>query len=98
MTFVQLAIAFEALYGGTEEDPIEKTISNRIAYSVGRSTGEREQLRTDFAEFYRTRSKVVRRGATRLNYEQYQQFLMGQEVLTRCLKRELELLPRREEE
>lgn len=93
MTFVQLAIAFEALYGGTEEEPVGSTISNRIAYSVGQSTGEREELRAEFVEFYKTRSKVVHRGATKLNYAQYQQFRKAQHVLTRCLRRELELLP-----
>jgi Apea-like HEPN len=93
IAFVQVAIGFEALYGGDINDPIKKTLSNRVAYSLGTSPGEREQLADEFEKFYDTRSKVVHTGASRLNVDQRKQFEFGKHVLNRCLQHELSLIP-----
>jgi hypothetical protein len=89
--FVQLAIAFEALYGGTEKEPVTETLANRVAYSLGTNPAEREELRGTFAAFYGTRSTVVHSGATRLTAEQMRQFGWARSVLFRALKHELAL-------
>jgi hypothetical protein len=93
MAFVQVAIGFEALYGGEINDPIKKTLSNRVAYSLGKSPGEREELANLFVDFYDTRSKVVHTGASRLNLNQRKQFEFGKNVLGRCLHHELSMIP-----
>lgn len=43
-TFVQTAIALDPLYGGTETDPVVATLTNRIAYTLGRAPQERHML------------------------------------------------------
>jgi len=93
IAFVQVAIGFEALFGGDVNDPIKKTLSNRVAYSLGKSPLEREELADLFIKFYDTRSKVVHTGASRLNMEQRKQFEFGKDVLGRCQLHELSLIP-----
>jgi hypothetical protein len=93
MSFVQTAIAFEALYGGGKEEPVGKTISTRIAYSLGRSASERENIEKTFVKFYEVRSKVVHAGATRLTGEQRMQLFACQQLLGRGLRHELSLVP-----
>jgi hypothetical protein len=92
MAFVQVSIAFEALYGGSKDDAIGKTLSNRVAYSLGRSAAGREELISQFLEFYDTRSIVVHSGATRLTKLQRTQFANGKEMLGQCLRHEMGLL------
>jgi hypothetical protein len=58
-TFIQAAIAPESLYGGGIDEPVGKTLSNRLAYSLGKSAREREQLQVLFENFYVTGSRVV---------------------------------------
>jgi hypothetical protein len=93
IAFVQVAIGFETLYGGEKDEPVKQTLSNRVAYSVGESPAEREELATEFVKFYTTRSKVVHTGASRLSWEQRQQLDFGKDVLKRCLQHELSLIP-----
>jgi hypothetical protein len=93
IAFVQVAIGFEALYGGENNEPVKQTLSNRVAYSLGKSPVEREELAGEFIKFYTTRSKVVHTGASRLNFEQRKQFDFGKAVLNRCLQHELSLIP-----
>jgi hypothetical protein len=91
--FVQLAIGFETLYGGESTDPVKQTLSNRVAYSLGKNPGERQDLAEKFVEFYTSRSKVVHTGVSSLNVEQRRQFEFGKELLNRCLRHELSLIP-----
>jgi Apea-like HEPN len=91
-TVVQTAIAFETLYGGKGSDPVVKTLSNRVAYSLGRSPQGRERFRSDFVEFYNMRSDVVHRGATRLSDAELRRVFQAQEVLREALRHELSLL------
>jgi hypothetical protein len=89
---VQVAIGFGALNGGDINDPIKKTRSNRVAYSLSRTSGEQEELADLLVKFY-DRSKIVHAGASRLNVEQRKQFEFGKDLLNRCLKHELSLIP-----
>jgi Apea-like HEPN len=92
MTFVQVAIAFEALYGGSKDDSIGKTLSNRVVYSLGKSPANREDHISAFLEFYSTRSIVVHSEATRLSKLQRTQFANGKQMLRQCLRHEMALL------
>jgi hypothetical protein len=93
-TFVQTAIAFEALYGGAKDEPVMETLSNRVAYSLGTSPQNREQLIQMFLTFYSTRSRVVHSGATRLTAEQAQELGQAQWILNMALRHELRLVAR----
>ena len=93
-TFVQTAIALEALYGGTETEPVVETLTNRIAYTLGRAPQERHLLSRQFRAFYKTRSKVVHSGASRLSGDKRLQLANAQHVLSRALVHELELVSR----
>lgn len=91
-TFVQTAIAFEALYGGGKSDPVVETLSNRLAYALGKTPQHRDFLREKFTEFYGIRSAVVHSGASRLTGEQRNILLfVRNSVLRDALKHELEL-------
>ena len=90
--FVQAAIALEALYGGGADEPIRNTLSNRVAYSLGKTHEQREDLRTFIHEFYDTRSRVVHRGATRLDGTQRQQPDRARQVLHQALNHELRMV------
>jgi hypothetical protein len=92
MTFVQVSIAFEALYGGSKDDAIGRTLSNRVAYSLGKSPASREEYISEFLDFYGTRSIVVHSGATRLTKLQRTQFANGKQMLRQCLRHEMGLL------
>jgi hypothetical protein len=91
-SFVQAAIAFEALYGGNKREPVVETLANRVAYSLGTTPQDREQLTDSFLAFYGTRSKVVHSGATRLTSEQQRQLRRAQFTLKEALRHELGLV------
>jgi hypothetical protein len=91
-TFVQAAIALESLYGGDVDEPVGKTLSNRLAYALGKSPQEREQLHALFESFYKTRSRVVHSGVSRLNVGARQQLLEARTVLKKALAHELSLI------
>jgi hypothetical protein len=91
-TFVQTAIAFEALYGGAKGEPIVETLANRVAYSLGSSPQTREQHVQALRSFYGTRSSVVHSGATRLGREEERQLYLAQITLKRAFHHELRLV------
>jgi len=91
-TFVQTAIAFEALYGGAKGEPVMETLANRVAYSLGTSPQSREHLVHTLRSFYDTRSAVVHSGATRLAGEQERQLIQAQAILKQALQHELRLV------
>lgn len=96
-TLVQTAIAFESLYParklekGVEPEPIVSTLSNRVAYSLGRSSAQRENIREGISEFYAMRSSVVHSGGTTLSTGQRMHLSYAQAVLTRALRHEMAL-------
>lgn len=91
-TFVQTAIAYEALYGGGKSEPVVETLANRLAYALGKSPQFRESLRQWFTDFYDIRSKVVHSGASRLTGEQRRMLSIMRNVLHQALEHELDLL------
>jgi|HubBroStandDraft_4_1064222.scaffolds.fasta_scaffold15379_6 hypothetical protein len=89
---VQTAIAFEALYGGSKQDPVVETLSNRVAYTLGTSPQAREELIDSFITFYGTRSKVVHSGASRLTREQQGHLARAIAILHQAFRHELRLV------
>lgn len=92
-TFLQTAIAFEALYGGGKGEPVVETLANRLAYALGKTPQHREHLRKAFTDFYNIRSTVVHSGASRLTgYQRNVLLFMQRSVLYDALKHELDLV------
>lgn len=91
--FLQVAIAFETLYGAEDDEPITETLANRVAYTLGKSPTARGNLYAGFREFYRRRSKIVHTGASRLSAGDLGKLRWGKEVLESVLRHEISLLP-----
>jgi hypothetical protein len=91
MGYVQIAIAFEALCGGGKNEPVVETIANRVAYSIGKSSGERAHLLKQFREFYNKRSGIVHNGSTRLSREETGLYYWARQTLQRLLITEMEV-------
>lgn len=91
MSYVQLAIAFEALYGGTKDDPVVETLSNRLVYGLASSEVERDTLAQRFHVFYGKRSRIVHSGASRLMPDETELFRWGMDTLRRALAHEIGL-------
>jgi Apea-like HEPN len=91
-TVVQTAIAYEALYGGGQGEPVVATLANRLAYALGKSPQFRESLREWFTDFYKNRSDVVHNGASRLTGKQRHDLSIMRNILHQALAHELDLL------
>jgi hypothetical protein len=91
MNYVQLAIAFEALYGGTKEDRVVETLSNRLVYGLARSGSERSYLNRRFTKFYTKRNSIVHHGATRLLPDEVELFAWAAVTLKNALAHEMQL-------
>lgn len=87
--YVQVAIGFEALYGGSRDDPVVETLANRVAYSLGRLSEERADLRGGFIDFYDKRSSIVHNGSSLLDSDEKKQLAWGKETLRKALTHEL---------
>jgi hypothetical protein len=92
MTFLQTAISLDALYGAGEQEPVRSTLASRIAYTLGRTARERKELHSFVNEFYKTRAKVVHRGASRLDGTQRYRLDSAKEIIQRTLSPELRLV------
>lgn len=91
-SLVQTAIAYEALYGGSKQDPVVETLANRVAYALGKTPQEREELIRGFMMFYDTRSRVVHSGASRLTREQQAHLNRANWTLKQAFRHELGLV------
>lgn len=91
-SFVQNSIAFEALYGGGSHEPIVQSISNRLAFSLGKTAQERKELQRTFGKYYEARSQIVHLGQSRLSRGERELLRWGRTTLRRGLERELQLI------
>jgi hypothetical protein len=89
MAYVQVAIGFEALYGGGKGEPVVETLANRVAYSLGRLSEERAELRSAFVDFYDKRSSIVHNGSSLLDSDETKQLAWGKGTLRKALTHEL---------
>jgi hypothetical protein len=89
MGYVQLAIAFEALFGGNKNEPVGRTLGNRLAYSLARTSHLREKILREFAAFYERRSEIVHSGASRLTASDAKRYHWGRFTIERAMANEL---------
>lgn len=94
-SFVQLAVALEALLGEPKRKTnIGERLADRCAFLVGETVDERKKIKKQIEEAYDARSKIVHEGHTALNdkdvplYEGLKHYLMA------ALVKEIRLLRR----
>lgn len=96
LQYVQAMVALEILVGGTKDENadvgIGKLMRNRIAYLIGRSIEEREQIMKTFDAIYAVRSNIVHAGYSRLTGEQLDQLVVLQEYVARVIAAEAKLI------
>lgn len=56
---VKAAISYEALLGGSEGEPLRRTLSERAAFLLGNDPGSRSEIANAVKAFYDSRSRVV---------------------------------------
>jgi len=95
MAFVQAIIVLEILYSGsdTKDFGIMKLIGNRLAYSIGKHSVERDLILKRFENLYETRSKIVHRGKKDLLIQEEQQLSELKELCFKALLSEINCLP-----
>jgi hypothetical protein len=67
-SYVMLCLAIEAMIGGTERNKSD-TLSSRLAYCIGKTFEERNEIIKQFSTFYSKRSKIVHGSETMLTSE-----------------------------
>lgn len=95
LSFVQTAVAMEILLGEEGKSDvigIGELLRNRCAYLIGRSHSQRERILKDFGKIYDVRSKIVHRGKSKLNAEEYHLFQNLRWMCRRVIAEELKLI------
>ncbi|MCG5130377.1 HEPN domain-containing protein, partial [Enterobacter mori] len=60
MSFIQVCMGLESIFGDNEsEGGLTNSLADRCAYLIGRNISERKQIKDEFKEMYRVRSKIV---------------------------------------
>lgn len=87
-----LGMAFEALIGGglKKQASVTERLSDRLAYLIGVSDEDREQIRIDFMKFYDLRSKVAHGDKDTLNESERKDFWRAFKLFERAMIRELD--------
>ena len=92
MSLMQAAIVLEVLLGGGakgDEIGLTTLLSNRCAYMLAESTAERDQLLDAFREIYKTRSKIVHTGTSRLSSDEQRQRWQLWDMCHRVVRHEI---------
>ncbi|MCJ2079225.1 HEPN domain-containing protein [Methylobacterium sp. E-016] len=95
MAFVQAMVAVEILLGDkktTDMVGIGELLSNRLAYLIGTSQADREQVLSDFRGLYAVRSEIVHSGKTRLSHSEWAKYSRLVWMCGTAIKEEIELL------
>lgn len=93
LSFIQLSIALEAVLG-EDTDPeqsLTKQLADRCAYLTGKGSTNRQQIRKDFIEFYKVRSKLVHGRTSKLEDKKF--LHKGQSFFNAIMKKEIYQLP-----
>jgi hypothetical protein len=94
VSYVQVAIGFEALYGGSKDEPVVQTLASRVAHGLARTVERRQDLLRRFVEFYKKRSAIVHSGANRLIADEVETPGWARQTLRHAIRHELFLLGR----
>ncbi len=99
LQFVQAAVVVEILLGdkaSSDQVGLGELLSNRCAYLIATSHGERNRLLQDFRSIYDVRSKIVHRGKSRLGLHERMLFDKLRWMCRRIIQEEVNLLKKDE--
>lgn len=99
LQFVQAAVVVEILLGdkaSSDQVGLGELLSNRCAYLIATSHGERNRLLQDFRSIYDVRSKIVHRGKSRLGLHERMLFDKLRWICRRIIQEEISLLKKDE--
>lgn len=91
---LEAAIAIEVLLGDREASDrvgLSKLIANRCAYSLGKTSKERDEIRKFFTDFYRVRSEIVHSGRFKITSNERIVVNEGLNLASRILEHEIKL-------
>lgn len=100
VAFVRAAVVMEVFLGekaASDAVGLSELLASRLAYLVGRSQTEREQLARDFKAIYDVRSRIVHLGQSTLTTPEIGQLIELRNMCRRVIHREVELLEREAE-
>jgi hypothetical protein len=90
VSFIQLSIALEAILGDEKTTGgLTKTLADRCAYLLGKTTSQRNSIREMFEKFYNHRSKLVHGRKVRLDKDSEGHLYLGKNFLNKILIREV---------
>ncbi len=95
LAFVKAAVVMEVLLGekaASDVVGLSELLANRLAFLVGPTPDERDQLILRFKEVYAVRSRIVHEGKSTLSTREREQLEELRGMCCRVIKRELSLL------
>jgi Apea-like HEPN len=95
LSCVQAMVVLEILLGdkaASDEIGLGWLLSNRCAYLIGKTQGERDDILRDFAQIYTVRSNIVHQGKPRLTRDELKLFYKLQWLCHRVIQKEIDLL------
>jgi len=94
LAFVQATVALEILFGDkaiSDVVGLGELLGNRVAYLIGTTRQQREEVLKDFRRIYETRSRIVHRGHNLLSAQERSDLYTLRWMCSRAILRELEL-------
>ncbi len=81
---------FRSYFGrGTGEEPLTATLADRCAFLLGKNARQRKEIRDNFRNTYRIRSKLVHGRATKLRNVEGNVTLWAKSILDALIKKQL---------
>lgn len=92
-SYVQYAIALEALFGDPNHNNVQQRISDRCAFVLAENSAERNRVKKEIEAIYEVRSRIVHDGNRNLNNEDLECYSSLGKYLQKALSKEMENLP-----
>jgi hypothetical protein len=93
IAFLQTCIGLEAILGDdSDRESITEALADRLAYLIGNSIKARKNIKKNFKELYRLRSKLVHGRAVRLKDKELGYLEWAKNVLNVAIEREMKYL------
>ncbi|HBO2639177.1 TPA: hypothetical protein L4I19_002434 [Pseudomonas aeruginosa] len=89
---IQVCIGLESIFGDDNSgDGLTESLSDRCSYLIAENHQQRKEIKNEFRELYRLRSKIVHGVSRNLTSEQQRYLSYGENLLKKSLNRELAL-------
>lgn len=93
VAFIQVCVGLESLLGeNAGQESLTDTLADRCAYLLGNNHRARKNIKKNFKELYRLRSKVVHGRALRLKDHESGYLSWGKQILDKVIHKEIRYL------